>query len=149
MVCFGLGLGWVMFSARILKGITLIRRESEHHKGAVPDETLTCWIVRTTAHYRENEKTIRNMILVCTLGGFCFLVIGLLSSLEFLSVGLTSGSFTLNSYLLVPSALLTLGVAIVSLASSFWFMKFSKTWAFRQGEIARSEAELAEKLGRG
>ena len=148
MVSFGLGLSWVLFSARILKGITLIRREFRHHKGPVPDETLTCWIVRMTAHYRGNEKTIRNMILVCTLGGFCFLILGLLNSLEFFSIGLSSGSFTLNNYLLIPSALLTLGVAIVSLASSFWFMKFSKTWDIRQEEISRSEQELAKTLGR-
>ena len=148
MVSFGLGLSWVLFSARILKGITLIRREFGHHKGPVPDETLTCWIVRMTAHYRGNEKTIRNMILVCTLGGFCFLILGLLNSLEFFSIGLSSGSFTLNNYLLIPSALLTLSVAIVSLASSFWFMKFSKTWDIRQEEISRSEQELAKTLGR-
>ena len=101
-----------------------------------------------TAHYRGNEKTIRNMILVCTLGGFCFLILGLLNSLEFFSVGLSSGSFSLNNYLLIPSALLTLSVAIVSLASSFWFMKFSKTWDIRQEEISRSEQELAKTLGR-
>lgn len=148
VVSFGLGLRSVLFSARILKGITLIRREFRHHKGPVPDETLTCWIVRMTAHYRGNEKTIRNMILVCTLGGFCFLILGLLNSLEFFSIGLSSGSFTLNNYLLIPSAVLTLSVAIVSLASSFWFMKFSKTWDTRQEEISRSEQELAKTLGR-
>ncbi len=147
LVCFGLGLSWVLFSARILKGITLIRREFRHHKGPVPEETLTCWIVRMTAHYRENKKTIRNMILVCTLGGFCFLILGILNSLEFFSFSLTTGSVTLNSYLLIPAALLTLGVAIVSLVSSLYFMKFSKAWDLRQDEISRSEHELAEKLG--
>jgi hypothetical protein len=148
MVCFGLGLSWVLYSARVLKGITMIRREFRYHKGPVPDETLTCWIVRMIAHYRGNGKTIRNMILVCTLGGFCFLLLGVLNSLEFFSFNLSSGSFMLNSYLLIPSALLTLGVAVVSLASSFWFTKFSKTWDLRQSEISRLEQELAKNLGR-
>jgi hypothetical protein len=147
MVCFGLGFSWVLFSARILKGITVIRREFRDHKGPVPEQTLTCWIVRMTAHYRGNKKTIRNMILVCTLGGFCFLILGVLNSLEFFSFSLSSGSFSLNSYLLIPSALLTLGVAMVSLLSSYYFMKFSKTWDNREDEISRSESELAEKLG--
>jgi len=148
MVCFGLGLSWVLYSARVLKGITMIRREFRCHKGPVPDETLTCWIVRMIAHYRGNEKTIRNMILVCTMGGFCFLILGVLNSLEFFSFDLSSGSFSLDSYLLIPSALLTLGVAVVSLLSSYYFMKFSKTWDLRQREISRLEQELAKNLGR-
>lgn len=148
MVFFGLGLSWVVFSARVLKGVTLIRREFRRHKGPVPDETLTCWIVRMTAHYREHRKTIRHMILVCTLGGFCFLILGLLTSLESFSIGPTSGTFALNNYLLILSAILTLGVAVVSLLSSYYFTKFSDAWDLRQDEISRSEHELAEQLGR-
>lgn len=147
LVCFGLGLSWTLSSAKILKGITGIRREFRNRQEPVPDEALTCWIIRTMAHYRDNQKTIHTMILVCTLGGFCFLALGLLNSLEFFSFSLSSGTFTLNSYLLLPSALLTLAVAIVSLASSFCFAKFSKTWDLRQDEISRSEYELAKKLG--
>jgi hypothetical protein len=149
MIGFGLGFAWVMLSARILKGINGIRREFHRQKGEISDETLTCWMVRMTAHYRGNEKTIRNMILVCTIGGFCFLFLGFLNSLEFYSLGLASGQITLNSLLLVPAALLTLGVAVVSLISSYYFRTFSKTWGLRQDEIARSECKLAENLGRG
>ncbi len=148
MVFFGLGLSWVVFSVRILEGVTLIRREFRRHKGPVSDETLTCWIVRMTAHYREHKKTIGRMILVCTLGGFCFLILGFLNSLELFSFTFSSGTFTVNSYLLLPSALLTLGVAIVSLLSSYYFSKFARAWDLRQDEISRSEHELAEKLGR-
>ena len=147
LVCFGFGLSWTLSSAKILKGITGIRREFRNRQEPVPDEALTCWIIRTMAHYRDNQKTIHTMILVCTLGGFCFLALGLLNSLEFFSFSLSSGTFTLNSYLLLPSALLTLAVAIVSLASSFCFAKISKTWDLRQDEISRSEYELAKKLG--
>jgi hypothetical protein len=149
LVGFGLGFAWVMLSAGVLRGITPIRREFHKRKGAVSDETLTCWMVRMAAHYRGNEKTIRNMVLVCTIGGFCFLLLGLLNSLEFLSFSLASGKVSLNSLLLLPAALLTLGVAVVSLISSYYLGKFSKTWGRRQDEIARSECELAEKLGRG
>lgn len=148
LVCFGLGLIWIRCSAKILKGIKGIYREFRYRKEPVPDETLTCWIVRMTAHYRENRQTIRTMILVCTAGGFCFLTLGIISSLEFISISLSSVTFTVNSYLLIPSAVLTIGVAVVSLASSFYFSGFSRTWDFRQEEISRRECELAEKLGR-
>ena len=61
------------------------------------------------------------MIVVCTLGGACFFVLGTLNSIEFVSVSLSSGRFTLNNYLLIPAALLTLGIALVSLLSSLVF----------------------------
>ncbi|MDD3136041.1 MAG: hypothetical protein PHF64_06035, partial [Methanoregula sp.] len=111
------------------------------------DETVTRGIVRMVAHYRENKKTIRTMILVCTLGGFCFLVLGVLSSMEFFSGGISSGRFVLNSYLLIPSALLTLAIAFVSLLSSYYFLKFSRTWDLRQQETTRSEDILKKTLG--
>lgn len=148
LICFGLGLSWLVSSVEIMEGIEEIRSEIRGLTSPVPDEILTSGIVRMIAHYREHEKTIRRMILVCTLGGFCFLALGILNSLEFVSIGLTSGTFTLNSCLLIPSALLTMGIAAVSLISSYYFNRFSKTWDLRKVELSRSEHTLAETLGR-
>ena len=50
----------------------------------ITDERLTCLIVRMLAHYRDNRRTIRTMILVCTLGGGCFFVLGIANSLKVL-----------------------------------------------------------------
>jgi hypothetical protein len=147
MVCFGLGISWVLSSAKILKGITGIRREFRHRTATAPCETVTCGIVRMVAHYRENKKTIRRMILVCTLGGFCFLTLGIMNSMEFFSASLSSGRFVLNSYLLIPPALLTLSIALVSLISSYYFFNFSRTWDLRQQETAKSEDILKRSMG--
>ncbi|MCX6689839.1 MAG: hypothetical protein NTZ39_09175 [Methanoregula sp.] len=147
MVCFGLGISWVLSSAKILKGITGIRREFRHRTATATDETVTRGIVRMVAHYRENQKTIRTMILVCTLGGFCFLALGIMNSMEFFSGGFSSGRFVLNSYLLIPSALLTLAIALVSLLSSYYFLHFSRTWDLRQQETAKSEDILKKSMG--
>jgi len=87
------------------------------------------------------------MILVCTLGGFCFLTLGIINALEFFSIGLSSGRFTLDNYFLIPAALLTLGIALVSLLSSYYFSKFSRTWDLRLLETARSEDILKKSLG--
>ena len=78
---------------RFLKAYEGIRTEFKDLKGPVSDETLTGGIIRMMSHYRENKKTIRTMILVCTLGGFCFLVLGVLNSLEFFSFSLVVGQF--------------------------------------------------------
>jgi hypothetical protein len=147
MVCFGLGIAWIISSVEIFEGIEGIRTESKDWTGPVSDETLTSGIVQMIAHYRENRKTIRMMILVCTLGGFCFLVLGIINSMEFFSISLSSGRFTLNSYLLIPSALLTLGVALASLLSSYYFSNFSRVWDLRLQETVRSEDTLKKSMG--
>jgi hypothetical protein len=147
MVCFGLGISWIISSTEIMGGISEIREEFGNRHGPVSDEILTSGIIRMIAHYRENRETIQRMILVCTLGGICFLVLGIMNSLELISFSLTSGSFTLNSYLLIPSALLTLGVALVSLLSSFYFRNFSKAWDLRLQEADRSGDILRKSMG--
>ena len=147
MVCFGLGISWIISSAEIMEGISEIREEFRSRQEPVSEETLTSGIIRMIAHYRENRKTIQRMILVCTLGGICFLVLGIMNSLELISFSLTSGSFTLNSYLLIPSALLTLGVALVSLLSSYYFRNFSKAWDLRLQEADRSGDMLKKSMG--
>ncbi|MDD1714024.1 MAG: hypothetical protein LUQ61_02035 [Methanoregulaceae archaeon] len=147
MVCFGLGIAWIISSVTIFDGIEELREEFQDRKKPVSDETLTSGIIRMMAHYRQNTKTIHTMILVCTLGGFCFLALGIINSLEFLSISLSSGQFTLKNYLLIPAALLTLGIALVSLLSSYYFSKFSRTWDLRLMETARSEEMLKKSLG--
>ena len=147
LISFGLGIAWIISSAEIFAGIEGIRSEFQNVKGPVPDESLTSGIVRMVAHYRKNRNTIDRMILVCTLGGVCFFVMGILNSVEFFSISLSSGRFTLNNYLLIPSALLTLGIALVSLLSSYYFSKFSKIWDLRLEETARSEDVLKKSMG--
>lgn len=149
MAGFGLGLSWLLSSIEIMDGLSDIRTVVKDRNVTPPDEILTGAIVRMIAHYREHRKTIQTMILVCTLGGFCFLALGIMNSIEFFSISLATGTITLNSALLIPSALLTLAIAIVSLASSWYFSKFSKAWDLRQGEISLSEQALADTLGRG
>jgi hypothetical protein len=147
MVSFGLGIAWIISSVEIFEGIQGISTEFKNLQGPVSDETLTSGIIRMMSHYRENKKIIRTMILVCTLGGFCFLALGVLNSLEFFSVNLMSGPFTLNTYLLVPSAFLTLGIALVNLVSSYYFLNYSRAWDMRLEETARSEDMLKKSMG--
>ncbi len=148
LAAFGLGLSWLISSVEILDGVDDIRSEYSGFTQPVPEEVLVSGIIRMIAHYREHQTTIRRMILVCTIGGFCFLALGVLGSIEFFSVDLTSGTMTLDGYRLIPSIILTLGIAAVSLVSSYYFGKFSRTWDLRQDQAVRSEQVLAERLGR-
>ncbi|MFA4848565.1 MAG: hypothetical protein WC626_02445 [Methanoregula sp.] len=147
LICFGLGISWILSTVRIFEGIVTIKDDLEKAGDAITDERLTCLIVRMLAHYRDNYKTIRTMILVCTLGGGCFFVLGIANSLKALSVSSGGFAFTLDNLLLIPAMLLTLGIALASLLSSYYFLKFAKVWDRRIHEIEESECTLKKKLG--
>lgn len=147
LVCFGLGTGWILATIRIFEGIEEIKDDLETEGTAITDNRLTCLIVRMLAHYRDNRKTISTMILVCTLGGGCFFVLGIANSIKGLSVSPAGFAFTPDNLLLIPAMLFTLGIAFASLLSSYYFSKFSKVWDGRLHEIETSECTLKEKLG--
>jgi hypothetical protein len=147
MICFGLGLSWILSTVEIFEGIVTIKEDLGRDGDAITDERLTCLIVRMLAHYRDKHKTIRTMILVCTLGGGCFFVLGIAHSLKALSVSSGGFAFTLDNLLLIPAMLLTLGIALASLLSSYYFSKYAKVWDCRLHEIEESECTLKKTLG--
>jgi len=147
MCCFGLGIGWIIATVRIYEGIVIIKDDLRKGGEAITDDRLTCLIVRMLAHYRDNRRTVGTMILVCTLGGACFFVLGIANSLKVLSVSSGGFAFTLDNLLLIPAMLLTLGISLASLLSSYYFSKFAQIWEQRLREIGESECALKQKLG--
>jgi hypothetical protein len=142
LVCFGLGIMWVLSSTRILKGITEIRREYRTYPDPVPAEILTGWIVRLMAHYRENKKRIGWMTIICALGGSAFLALGILNGIQGLSAG---NPTTLLLSLIAAGINLTIGC--VSLIFCRYFQKYSAAWDLRLKETARTEDTLKKSMG--
>ncbi len=147
MVCFGLGISWLISTIRIFEGIEVIKDRLDEEGVSITDDQITCLIVRMLAHYRDNRKTIRTMIRVCTLGGCGFFVLGIATGLESLIVSSDGIAFSINNLLIIPAMLLTLGIALASLSSSYYFSKFAKVWDQRLAEIEESECTLKKKLG--
>jgi hypothetical protein len=140
-----LGIKWILASVEIFSSIEELKSAYDVKKGEMTPEDSTGFIIQMINQYRTNKATIRTMILVCTAGGCCFLVLGIISSIEFVSAGLTSGVTTLN-YLLIPSALLSLGIATVSLLCSYYFRRYASVWDMRLSEISRSENVLEKTM---
>jgi len=140
---------WITLSVKILNGIQGIWRVYTRRTEPVPDKTLAGWIIGTVTSYRKNRGTIQTMILVCIASGFCLLVFGITGSLESFSVSLTSGTLTISSWHIIPPALIALFIALVSLASSWYFAKFSRISDGRQREIERGADQLERSLGVG
>ena len=148
-VCFGLGLSWLLSTVRIFKGIKVINHQLDAEGTSITDDRITCLIVRMLTHYRDNRKTIGKMIRGCTFGGICFFSLGIGTSLEAISILSDGITFTLNNLMVIPAMLLTLGIAVVSLLSSYYFSKFVKIWDRRLLEIDESECALKKNLGLG
>ncbi len=147
MACFGLGISWLLTTVRIFEGVESIRDILCASGEEIPEERVTCLIVQMLAHYRDNRDTIRTMILVSTAGGWVFFLLSIATGIRALSLTANGGSVTFDCLSLLPSIVLTLGIAIVSLLSSYYFSKFAKVWDERLHEIDASECALREKLG--
>ena len=140
MVCFGLGLGWMVSSTRILKGITRVRREYRQQTGPVPPEKLTCWIVRLLGHYRGNRARIHWMVFICILGGCAFLILGIANLVQGIMAGAGTGIFPI----LAAGINLTIGCA--SLASAMFFRRYSAVWDKRILNAAETEYALQQAM---
>jgi hypothetical protein len=147
LACFGLAIGWIISTVRVFEGVEEIIDELEESEAPVAENRITCLMVRMLAHYRNNRTTIQRMILVSTLGGCCFFVLGILTSLEALAITADGISFSLDSLLVIPAMFLTLGIAGGSLLSSYYFSRFAAVWDDRIREIDESECALRAHLG--
>lgn len=149
MACFGLGFSWLLSTLRVFEGVETIQDALGASGEPVLEERLTCLIVRMLAHYRDNRETIRSMILISTAGGCVFFVLSIASGIRALTLNANGGSATFDSIVLLPSMLLTLGISLVSLLSSWYFSRFAKLWDRRLHEIEESECALKKSLERG
>jgi len=150
------GFRWILSSAKILKGVTKVRREYRAMEEPVPAETLTGLIVRMMAHYRENWKAIWRMNLISILGGCIYLALGVLNLYEGISAllagsgpayvfiiqeGLASG---VGRTLLISffSAAINLTIGVVCLRFSSWFRRYARAWDRRLVEASQKEEAL-------
>jgi len=145
MVCFGIGFAWVLASARVLKGVTAVRREFKKMTEPVSGEILTGWIVRIMAHYRKNKETIRWMTLICALGGCIFLVLGILNLVQVITALAGNGNLWIFVLPFVAAGI-NLTIGLVSLRFSVWFTKYTAVWDHRMEETSRSEDALRRSL---
>jgi|MTBAKMStandDraft_1061839.scaffolds.fasta_scaffold16452_3 hypothetical protein len=143
------GLRWLLASVHIFSGIKQLRDEYSSLEDPASDETLTGLIIRMISYYRENRETIQTMIIAGIFCGFCVLILGIISSLEFFSSSFSSGTFTIDIHRVLPSAIPAYFIAVVSLFSAAFFQKFSKVWDLRQQEIEQAEENLQHVLEQG
>jgi len=144
LVCLGLGLYWVLSSDRILRGVKRVRKECQSRPGPVPDDVLTCWIVRIIAHYRENRPRIRWMVPISVIGGSAFLLLGISNLLS--GLGDTGGGGI--PALALFAAVINIPIGCAGIACSVYFRRYSAAWDERIESAAHSEEALQCALER-
>jgi hypothetical protein len=143
------GIRWILSSAKILKGVTKIRREHRAMEGPVSPEALTGLILRMMAHYRENWKAIWRMNLICTLGGTVFLALGVLNLIQGISMGMSAGGRGFLFLSLLAAAGINLTIGLVSLLFSSWFRRYARAWDHRLIEASNSGEALKLAMEQG
>ena len=81
------------------------------------------------------------MVLVCTLGGFCFLSLGILNIIQNFSA-----PDSLTRLLSVLAAAINLTIGIVSLRFCRYFRNYSAAWDRRLEEANQSEYALKHAM---
>ena len=137
LICTGLGFWWLLSSIRILLGVKSVFREIRGRAGPVPEELLTCWIVRTLSHYRENRARVRWMVPVSVIGGVAFLLLGISNIVQ----GIMGTDDPLR-WFAFSAASINMIIGIASIACALYFRRYSAAWDRRIETAARSENAL-------
>jgi hypothetical protein len=148
-----IGFRWILSSAKILKGVTKIRREFRAMEGPVPAEALTGLIVRMLAHYRANWKTIWRMNLISIVGGAIYIALGVVNIVQGISIWYSpspSVFFYLPAFIAYCIAVgINMAIGLVALLSAAGFRRYARAWDRRIIEADRAGESLQGSLEPG
>lgn len=148
-IAFVLGLVWITATARLLRGIRVVRKAyRENKKQEMSPEEVTGMMVHLMTQYRDQKPLIRAMVVICSVGGICYLLLGI-SNLISAIVPLASGlpvPFSAGAILPFIAAAINLAIGAGCLRVSRYFRRYAKVWDTRLGALAQSEGELAQML---
>jgi len=148
LVCFGLGLSWIMVTAKLSKSVKVVRDAYKQKKkrDMTPDD-FTGMLVHMMTQYREQKTTVRAMVIICMLGGLCFIALGLFNVTQIIA-GIVAGDAAASIILAVVAVAINLIMGGASLLISKYFRRYAKVWDTRLDALATSESELDRMLER-
>ena len=148
MVCFGLGLFWILVTARLFKTVKVVRNAyTQKKRREMSPEDFTGMLVRMMTQYREEKGRIRALVFVCMLGGLCFVMLGVLT-LGQIAAEVAAGSAMLPVLLSVIAAAICMVVGGARFLVSTYFRRYAMVWDARQDALSVSESELGHLLER-
>jgi len=148
LVCFGLGLSWIMVTAKLSKSVKVVRDAYKQKKkrDMTPDD-FTGMLIHMMTQYREQKTTVRVMVIICMLGGLCFIALGLFNVTQIIA-GIVAGDAVSSIILAVVAVAINLIMGGASLLISKYFQRYANVWDTRLDALATSESELDRMLER-
>ncbi len=146
LVCIGgfvflLGLYWIISSVEILDGITDITEQNKNFKEKITDDYFTRLIIRMMAQYRSNKTIIHRMMFIGRIGGYMFIIAGIINILlAFYNLNLSY--ITLDNLISIVGVVITLllGFAIIIIVK--YFNRYTKIWEKRLSDSNKIDETL-------
>jgi hypothetical protein len=139
-----IGFWWIIHSVSLMDFNTEIQFKFSNKKSDFSEEKITSIIVKMISYYRENNKNIKRMILISKVGGFFFIINGLISTIDFFSK--LDSAFIINDNIMqIAGIILVFSWGILSLYIPRFISKFANFWEYRIKKTNEAE-ELIRKI---
>ena len=146
---FVFGLIWITVTAKLLKSVKVVRSAyKQKKKREMISDDFTSMMVHMMTQYRDQKKMIRAMVIICMLGGLCYVGLGALNIVQIIS-RIASGDAMQPVLITIFAAAINLTIGGASLLISTYFRRYAKVWDARLDALTISEGELDRMLERG
>jgi hypothetical protein len=136
---------WLISSAEMFEVSDELKEDYTKNK-TLDEEAQTSLIVKIMAYYRENKSTIKKMMWVSRIAGFCFLISGAFTIITAI-INVITGVQLMDVWTQVLGAFINFAITAAGLIIPHFFGKYTKIWDKRIEKNAKAEVEFRRQLG--
>jgi hypothetical protein len=136
---------WLISSAEMFEVSDELKEDYTKNK-TLDEEAQTGLIVKMMSYYRENKSTIKKMMWVSRIAGFCFLISGAFNLITAV-INAASGVQLMDVWMQVLGAIINFVVAMAGFIMPHFFGKYNKIWDKRIEKNAKAEVEFRRQFG--
>jgi hypothetical protein len=144
-LAFVFSIKWLISSAEMFEVSDELKGDYKKNK-TLDEEAQTGLIVKMMAYYRENKSTIKKMMWVSQIAGFCFLISGAFTIITVV-INASTGVQLMDVWTQVLGAFINFAIAIAGFIIPRFFGKYTKIWNKRIEKNAEAEVEFKRQLG--
>jgi len=136
---------WLTSSAEMFEVSTELKEDYAKNK-TLDEEAQTGLIVKMMSHYRKNKPTIKKMMWVSRIAGFCFLISGAFTIITAV-INAATGVQLMDMWTQFLGAFINFAIAVAGFIIPYFFGKYTKIWDKRIEKNAEAEVEFRRQLG--
>jgi hypothetical protein len=144
-LAFVFSIKWLISSVEMFEVSTELKEDYAKNK-TLDEDAQTGLIVKMLSYYRKNKPTIKKMMWVSLIAGFCFLLNGAFNLVTGV-VNAATGVQLFDVGLQVLGASINFAIAAAGFSIPYFFGKYTKVWDKRVERNAQAEVEFKRQLG--